>query len=77
MSDAILIDPTLYWKLRALTTAHELTVDRCNRQMAESQQKVMAHAVECGLDPKQSYALVDEGCKATPHQPSVRPMGPE
>ena len=75
MSESVTIDPTLYWKLRALTTAHELTVDRCNRQMAESQQKVMAHATACGLDPKQSYALQDEGCCATAHRPVIAPQG--
>lgn len=75
MSDqTILIDPVLYWKLRTAMATHQLIVDRCNKQVSDSQQALNAQMVACGLDPAQRYRLSDDDCSAG-SEPVVSPKG--
>ena len=64
MSEPITIDPVLYWKLRAYMQTHQLLMERCQRQVSESQLVLGQQMAACGLDPKLNYHLTDDGCSA-------------
>ncbi len=65
MSEPVTIDPVLYWKLRAYMQTHQLVIERCQRQAAESQAVLGQQMAACGLDPKLNYHLTDEDFTAT------------
>lgn len=64
MSESIVIDPVLYWKLRALAADHRALVERCQAQIAQSQTTLNATLEACGLVLGKNYDLNDAACSA-------------